>query len=1669
MGISAGQVTTPDEGQVARLYAPSESLEAFFVGARSLIERDSESMQEVIHYMFKEHGLRYIQQLVEREFGLLPSCTRCDVFRAQMSPFLVTISHPKVLSSLVAEHPLGIIYNFIYGIGGSRAVHLIASICSVLESLGTDDDTRAKWLEDSLAVFCRIMFVNTTAFIQTGLGEQVFKLQNIMTAMDEGNMTSKLHVSRRYLAQLLSRIENGVQMPTPSQAEAVKMVQITTFVPHQEPPGGRHDNDYEDFALVQIMPTLDEILSARAEYLPQHDPSRWHVGGLEGLLDWNFRLLRENSIGLLRDAVYQLLNDPSGGIPRANLYRGARILKFHLHWNFGFQFQVGFSQPVHLRRMRPPEREAWWSTTKRLQPGALVCLIINGNYPAFCKVAHGPYEQPYGNGKRSRKDKESAKFASLWKEGTFITLTTVGPDERTVRSILDNYGSPNASFLMAEFPGVLLPSLELEPTLRALQRIKKASHLRFENLLISFSTDEQINVPPPLYTLRNGDFFVHLDKPLDTENLSKALVNNLQHCIGLIQGPPGTGKSFTGVALIKVLLANKHENGANIGPILCASYTNHALDQLLVSLLDRKITTNILYGCNLRNFAKIATKTREGSSMGKRLRSELLTQIPATKLPPYLHQYYLDHFRQLFCQDEAGRDPSHLRNPGAVIKAWLTSGIDLTLVNVHNMTRAKRKVVHQQWMEALSDNIRCEAIQLVSTHPEIKHDWDSIRSEVDLRCLTDADIIGMLQKLQAKVVICEEAGEVLEAHLLTALLPSVEHAILVGDHLQLQNHNGGDRYLLGVSLFERLVMPRSAFGSGLPYSMLEIQRRMHPEIAELDASCVSEYPKIPGMKKRLFWLDHRYYEEGTRDDLDVVTTSHWNNYEVEMTVALVNHLINQGAYKSGDIAILTPYLGQLYHLQQKLRHLFAICISERDQEDLEKADLGLEEGSNSKPVIKCELLEAVRVATIDNFQGEEAKIVVVSLVRSNPQNRCGFLSTSNRINVLLSRAQHGMYILRNSETSLHIPMWAQVVQILKEGDNFGYNLELECPRHPETHMMVSEPSHFLQFSPEGGCNLRCTKRLKCGHACEHRCHFDILHDAVLCRQPCPKLQKGCTHPCPELCGNPCPFNYQDPTKSLCRELVKKVVPRCKHEVFEPCHLAVSAATYKCETTYGVQLPCGHTCSRKCHECNKIDGVDHGRFRQQCDRSYSTCRHICKTACHGKEPCPACETPCEICCNHSRCTLKCYQPCTPCSEEKRLSVCPHSQCPPAKFCQLCAAEGIKNHVVDFIFGQICGHFLTMKSMDAQMDIEKCYTLNDDRKPIATKSSPEPFSKEDIKNCALCRGHLRDISRYGRLVRQALLDGSTKKFILCLNREHMSLAEKMIRIPLPSIIQINGPRSDQVHAMNRAIGSLSIVRWGEVLKLREQIETYCCPASPDEQPFIRVLKLIENARRRQNISASKFDCSSSLQVKGILLAMALSLRLDIALLTDFLRMKGRTHVKITINLEENRKECEYFINTARDSKRTPLEAEGHLFLAQLHALERYYCISANASRTHLEKGRAALEGARSIVNRFPEQTRGLASEIDAVENMFLSTFYAIVTNTERLAVVQAMASESRGTGHWYYCQNGHPFTIGECGGAMQESLCPECGAPVGGRQHRVLEGVTRADDLEESVVW
>jgi len=194
-------------------------------------------------------------------------------------------------------------------------------------------------------------------------------------------------------------------------------------------------------------------------------------------------------------------------------------------------------------------------------------------------------------------------------------------------------------------------------------------------------------------------------------------------------------------------------------------------------------------------------------------------------------------------------------------------------------------------------------------------------------------------------------------------------------------------------------------------------------------------------------------------------------------------LVRQGVYKA-DIAVITPYMGQLQLLRKKMSAMYEIFVNDRDLAEIEALEASKarddDKAAELPPrakVQKTTPLNSVRIATVDNFQGEEAKVVVVSLVRSNNAQNVGFLRTSNRINVLLSRARHALYLTGNAKTYQTIPMWQDVIGMLRENSNFARSFELQCPRHMDTSLVVSQPDDFVLLSPESGCSLPCKKRL----------------------------------------------------------------------------------------------------------------------------------------------------------------------------------------------------------------------------------------------------------------------------------------------------------------------------------------------------------------------------------------------------------------------------------------------------------------------------------------------------------------------------------------------------------------------------------------------------------------
>jgi hypothetical protein len=73
---------------------------------------------------------------------------------------------------------------------------------------------------------------------------------------------------------------------------------------------------------------------------------------------------------------------------------------------------------------------------------------------------------------------------------------------------------------------------------------------------------------------------------------------------------------------------------------------------------------------------------------------------------------------------------------------------------------------------------------------------------------------------------------------------------------------------------------------------------------------------------------------------------------------------------------------------------------------------------------------------------------------------------------------------------------------------------------------------------------------------------------------------------------------------------------------------------------------------------------------------------------------------------------------------------------------------------------------------------------------------------------------------------------------------------------------------------------------------------------------------------------------------------------------------------------------------------------------------------------------------ILRRDPENSDAKAIQDGLLKNIIPKLAQALQGEVQR--------------GAWYMCRNGHPYVIGECGGAMEQAKCP-CGAPIGGANH------------------
>uniref|UniRef100_A0A8C1MGC4 Zinc finger, NFX1-type containing 1 n=1 Tax=Cyprinus carpio TaxID=7962 RepID=A0A8C1MGC4_CYPCA len=962
------------------------------------------------------------------------------------------------------------------------------------------------------------------------------------------------------------------------------------------------------------------------------------------------------------------------------------------------------------------------------------------------------------------------------------------------------------------------------------------------------------------------------------------------------------------------------------------------------------------------------------------------------------------------------------------------------------------------WVLRYRTDLRTKALTSEQVYQDAAERLNEIRRREDLCVLRQARVVGMtttgaakyrqaLQELQPRLVIVEEAAEVLEAHTITTLSKACQHLILIGDHQQLRPsatvYELAKNFNLEVSMFERLVRVN------FPFVRLNYQHRMRPSIARLltphiyetleNHPSVLEYDNVKGLLTNLFFVDHSQFEEEIKDG-----RSHQNPHEAQFVVALCRYLLLQD-YKPSQITILTTYTGQLHCLRK---------------------------------LMPSPNFSGVKVHVVDKYQGEENDIIILSLVRSNLQRRVGFLNISNRVCVALSRAKMGLYCIGNMDMLSSVTLWSNIIHTLREHGQVGRALTLSCQNHPDKQILASCSDDF-RGAPEGGCNQPCQFRLDCGHVCTRMCHpYDVEHKEYKCMKYCQKvlcdLKHKCTRLCYEECGEcqvpldkiipscqhsqrvPC---HLDPAKFVCQEPCQKTLPcghpckaacgesctaqckvtvqmqlKCGHVQEEPCFISSDPKrnTY-CRTKCGTTLECGHPCPGTCHGC--CQGRLHKACNHKCQQTL-VCSHQCREPC--VRDCPPCSVRCENRCVHSACNKTCGQPCAPCNEPCEWQ-CPHHSCtklchepcdrPPCSVpcnntlpcghrciglcgdpcpnkCRICH----KDEVTEIFFGNEddpdacfiqlddCNHLFEATGMDQYMNLDEDQDAELDQRAIR------------LKDCPRCRTPIRRNLRYGTHINRSLA------------------AIEMVKEKINGVSDVVKQQQEALRLQLLGKKNLRIHLGPEFLHLKDKFKT-------------------KDLSRQQLWHLE--NLMTYLESVGKLKAM------QAAYMTPLLDKLQPFSSKIEEVLEfllrpTQRFSDQQIADLDRELKRLSYLAELNVRCGMSPAKSIIY-------GTEVQKLREILEDTLPFSEGLERRVKQMFTDLDTK----LPRSGLGITDEERVMILKAIGLNK---GHWYKCPNGHVYAIGDCGGAMQQSKCPECHAAIGGTNHNLIQGNAVATEMD-----
>ncbi len=223
-------------------------------------------------------------------------------------------------------------------------------------------------------------------------------------------------------------------------------------------------------------------------------------------------------------------------------------------------------------------------------------------------------------------------------------------------------------------------------------------------------------------------------------------------------------------------------------------------------------------------------------------------------------------------------------------------------------------------------------------------------------------------------LVVDEAGQCIEP-LAWCIFPLADKIVLAGDHWQLPP----------------TVLSNEAARLGFNRSILEAAIEKIPAVHLLNTQYRMR-KMIAGFSSHYFYNDLLLTADHLQDTgvhisfIDTAGSGHQeqqgpdgSSLQNEGELDIVTKLLESEGLDPTQTAFISPYAGQV---------------------------------SKAKEILPA----TMRISTVDSFQGQEKKAVIVSLVRSNDEGEIGFLKDYRRMNVAMTRAKEQLFIIGDSAT-----------------------------------------------------------------------------------------------------------------------------------------------------------------------------------------------------------------------------------------------------------------------------------------------------------------------------------------------------------------------------------------------------------------------------------------------------------------------------------------------------------------------------------------------------------------------------------------------------------------------------------------------------------------------------